>query len=93
MRDLEALLLSESATIRDAMACIDAGLTGIALVTTPGGELRGTITDGDVRRAMLADVDLGATVAVLFERQRALAEGVPTRSPRRRARAPSTSSR
>jgi dTDP-glucose pyrophosphorylase len=77
MRDLDALLLAEGATIREAMARIDAGRIGMALVTTPGRELCGTITDGDVRRAMLADVDLEAGISVLLERQRATAEGRP----------------
>lgn len=77
MRDFDSLLLAETATVRDAMACIDAGKIGIALVTTPEGRLRGTITDGDIRRAMLADVDLDGAVDVLLERQRLLHESRP----------------
>lgn len=77
MRDLDLLLLPESATLRDAMACIDRSRIGIALVTTPGRTLLGTVTDGDIRRAMLADVDLDASVHVLLERQQQLHEPRP----------------
>ena len=75
--ELEALCLSAGATIRDAMACIDLNRSGIALVVAEDLRLLGTITDGDIRRAMLADVDLGAPVGELLERQRALEEGRP----------------
>jgi dTDP-glucose pyrophosphorylase len=77
VRDLDVLMLSESATIRDAIGCIDASRVGIALVTTPHRKLLGTVTDGDIRRAMLADVDLGDSVNVLLERQQALHEPRP----------------
>jgi NDP-sugar pyrophosphorylase family protein len=39
--------------------------------------LLGTITDGDIRRAMLASLDLDVPVRVLIERQRELDEGRP----------------
>jgi dTDP-glucose pyrophosphorylase/CBS domain-containing protein len=73
------LLLRPDATVREAMACIDAGGVGIALVVDGDGRLAGTVTDGDVRRAMLADLDLATEVSVLVERQHELAaaEGRP----------------
>jgi dTDP-glucose pyrophosphorylase len=76
--ELEALLLPVDSCIRDAMACIDRNpRTGIALVVHPDGRLAGTVTDGDLRRAMLAHVDLDASVAELLERQQALHEPRP----------------
>lgn len=73
------LLLRPEATVREAMACIDAGGVGIALVVDADGSLAGTVTDGDVRRAMLADLDLSTPVRVLVDRQHELAaaEGRP----------------
>lgn len=77
-RELEPLLLQPDATVREAMACIDRNRSGIALVVEPDLRLLGTVTDGDVRRAMLADLDLETTVAVLLERQRELHVPRPT---------------
>jgi dTDP-glucose pyrophosphorylase len=75
--DLELLLLPVGARVRDAMACIDRNRTGIALVIHPDRRLVGTVTDGDLRRAMLAHVDLDAPVAALLERQQELQEPRP----------------
>lgn len=44
------------------MKCIDQGRCGIALVTDDAGHLLGTITDGDIRRAILAQQDLNAPI-------------------------------
>lgn len=75
--ELDGLLLPETATVRDAMSCIDRNHTGIALVVADGRRLLGTVTDGDLRRAMLADLELGAPVTLLLERQRELGEPRP----------------
>jgi dTDP-glucose pyrophosphorylase len=48
-----------------------------ALVVEPGRRLVGTVTDGDIRRAMLADISLDEGVGVLLERQAALGEDRP----------------
>jgi dTDP-glucose pyrophosphorylase len=66
------LLLRRDATVRGAMECIDRNQIGIALVVDAERHLIGTITDGDIRRAMLADVALDAPVVALLERQRDL---------------------
>ena len=75
--ELQPLLLASDASVREAMECIDGNQSGIALVVEPQGRLLGTVTDGDVRRAMLADLDLETPVSVLLERQRSLDEGRP----------------
>jgi dTDP-glucose pyrophosphorylase/CBS domain-containing protein len=75
--ELEPLLLRIGATVRDAMECIDRNQRGIALVVDGERSLLGTVTDGDLRRAMLADVALDAPVAVLLERQQELHEDRP----------------
>ena len=76
-RGLDALLLRAGANVREAMQCIDGSWLGIALVVGDDGRLIGTVTDGDIRRAMLADVSLDERVAVLLERQAALGEDRP----------------
>lgn len=65
--DAAPFCVPTTATIRDTMQRIDATARGIALVTGTNGELLGTITDGDVRRAILAGRDLFSPVTILLE--------------------------
>jgi dTDP-glucose pyrophosphorylase len=67
----------EGAPIQEALACIDATTRAIALVVADDRRLIGTVTDGDIRRAMLAHVDLSSPVKLLLERQRELGEERP----------------
>jgi dTDP-glucose pyrophosphorylase/CBS domain-containing protein len=76
-RSMESITLRAEATVREAMQCIDGGLLGIALVVDDRGTLIGTVTDGDIRRAMLADASLDEQVALLLDRQAALQEDRP----------------
>jgi len=66
---LEFLFISSDHSIRAAMACVDRGGCGIALVVDQERHLLGTITDGDVRRAVLAGTDLELPVSVLLNRK------------------------
>ncbi|MFM7037831.1 MAG: nucleotidyltransferase family protein [Planctomycetaceae bacterium] len=52
--ELERILIQPTATVQDAMASIDAGGRGIALLVRSDGHFIRTITDGDLRRAILA---------------------------------------
>ncbi|HEX7948857.1 MAG TPA: nucleotidyltransferase family protein [Candidatus Limnocylindrales bacterium] len=54
--------LPASATVRDAMERLDAAATQIVLVVDADDRLLGTITDGDIRRALLRQTALDATV-------------------------------
>jgi len=56
-------------SIRDAMAVIDRGAKGIALVVDEDRRLIGTVTDGDVRRLILAGGSLDAPVSELLARK------------------------
>jgi dTDP-glucose pyrophosphorylase len=67
--ELQELCLSMSGTIRDAVACVDRGGRGIALVIDDDRRLLGTITDGDVRRAMLMAINLDSPVSLILERK------------------------
>src|SRR3569832_1394846 len=53
MADWKKTLTPATATLRDAIARIDASALQIALVVDDEGRLAGTLTDGDVRRALL----------------------------------------
>jgi CBS domain-containing protein len=63
------LLVLPGSSIRQAIACIDRNQRGIVLVVDKEQHLLGTITDGDVRRAMLAGIDLDVSVDTLIERK------------------------
>lgn len=53
--------------IREVIADIDRNGEGMALVVDDERRLLGTVTDGDIRRAILAGVDLEAPVTVLLD--------------------------
>ena len=54
--------------VSDAIAKIDAGSIQIALVVDGQGKLKGTITDGDVRRGLLKGIPLNASVEQIMRR-------------------------
>ncbi len=57
------LLLNGQATINDALLALNASDHKIALITNEGSQLIGTLTDGDIRRAMLRGLGLGDPIA------------------------------
>jgi dTDP-glucose pyrophosphorylase len=71
VKDLTTLLINPTQTVRDALRCLDANGEGIALVVGEGDKLLGTITDGDLRRATLAGLDVDkVTVDSLLRRRK-----------------------
>lgn len=58
-RSLEAMTVPPTATLRDAMEAIDKGACEVCLVVDADSLLVGLLTDGDIRRALLAGSDLG----------------------------------
>jgi len=71
VKKVDRVLIGPTQTLREALQCIDAGAEGIALVVDADRKLLGTITDGDLRRAMLAGVDMDSeTVATLLGARR-----------------------
>jgi len=68
-RELQQLSVLPIASVREVMRAIDLAGSGIALVVDAERHLLGTITDGDVRRAILAGVDLGGSVSELLVRK------------------------
>ncbi|MCX7701780.1 MAG: CBS domain-containing protein, partial [Gemmataceae bacterium] len=67
--EIERLFISPTASIREATKLLDKGGKGIVLVVDPARRLVGTITDGDLRRAMLAGIDFELPVTTLLERK------------------------
>ncbi|HXZ99864.1 MAG TPA: sugar phosphate nucleotidyltransferase [Candidatus Binatia bacterium] len=59
---LSRLCVTSEATLRQALEAIDAGGAAIALVLDATDHLIGTLTDGDVRRALLAGAGLQAPI-------------------------------
>ena len=54
--------LNPASTLRDAVRSIEDLRQGIAAVTNKGGQLLGTLTDGDIRRCILKGGDLNTLV-------------------------------
>ncbi len=69
MVDLERFLVNPDHSIRETMACIDRNVKGIALIVDEDRSLIGTVTDGDIRRAILAGLNLDAPVSRLLNRK------------------------
>lgn len=66
-KNFPRFFIGVDSSIRDAIACIDDGGKGIALIVDSEQHLVGTISDGDVRRAMLAGENLDTGVKVLLD--------------------------
>lgn len=54
--------------VSDAIAKIDAGSIQIALVVDEQGRLKGTVTDGDVRRGLLKGIPLNAPIEQIMRK-------------------------
>jgi dTDP-glucose pyrophosphorylase len=64
----EQLMVAPTASIRMAIAQVDAGAIEIALVVDEQRRLLGTVTDGDVRRALLAGAELDDPIVPIVHR-------------------------
>lgn len=60
MKDWKDALLLDSGTIAEAIRVLDASPAHICLVVDGAGRLKGTITDGDIRRGLLRSLPLTA---------------------------------
>lgn len=66
---LDVCIVAETGTIRDAMRTLDSGAGQIALAVDAGGRLTGVVTDGDLRRALLAGAALESPVGPFLNRR------------------------
>lgn len=74
-RDLTDFLIDPAESLRVAMARINANRAGIVLVVDGERCLIGTITDGDIRRAILDGIAVATTVRELLAKRSAPAPG------------------
>ena len=68
MNNFQKILLSPSATIRQSLAIIDSGAKKIAIVADENQKLLGTLTDGDIRRAILNGGGLDVSIEAIYFR-------------------------
>lgn len=69
MNSISQSLITYSATIKQALLQLDQAGTGILLLTDDDGLFLRTVTDGDIRRLILADVSLEETLVKLPVRE------------------------
>ena len=67
--ELDRLVVSPGDSVRGVMECIDRSGKGIALVLDEERRLIATVTDGDIRRAILAGMDLNLKIGELVARR------------------------
>ncbi len=80
LRDPTPLVLPSKRSIREAVERIEAGGAGIALLVDDEGRLLATLSDGDVRRALLNDADLSAPAISIASRAPVVAPVAVTRA-------------
>lgn len=61
---LEQFLILESASMREALALIEANHHGIILTTDSSGVVKGLATDGDIRRRLIEGISLDDQIAL-----------------------------
>lgn len=62
--NVATVVIPDDSPLRRAISVIDRDVSRIALVVGPTGSLRGVVTDGDVRRALLAGADIDGPVTI-----------------------------
>ena len=77
---LRTIVVGETATIREVMAAIDRGGCELGLVVGVDGRLVGTVTDGDVRRALLSGVSMEDPLGPHVQRKFTAVRGDSTRA-------------
>lgn len=61
----ETALLSINSTIENAVQCLNISLMRIVLLIDKDGRLKGTVTDGDIRRGLLRGLSLASDVKLI----------------------------
>jgi dTDP-glucose pyrophosphorylase len=68
MKDFQRILVQSDTPVLEAMKRLDDGAAQIVLVVDRDGTLRGTVTDGDTRRALLRGVTLDVPVSTIMNK-------------------------
>jgi len=66
MKNYKNIILQKTSTIKKALQIIDTGALKIALVVDDSEKLIGTISDGDIRRAILKGVGLDENISDVY---------------------------
>lgn len=66
--ELEKMICSYNATIKDVMMCIDRNAKGTAFITDDTGRLAGIMTDGDIRRLLINGYGLNDCIEMHIKR-------------------------
>ena len=61
-------VIKQSSSIKDALSLIDKNKSGFVLVCDEVGKLRGTLTDGDIRRTLLKGTSIADCVEGIYKR-------------------------
>lgn len=64
----ELFVIEPSSSINEALSLIDKNRSGFALVCDKAGMLMGTLTDGDIRRALLKGASIADSVEGIYKR-------------------------
>ncbi len=62
MKNLGNILVCESTTLLETLNAINLNQKGTAIVVDKENKLLGTITDGDIRRAILENISLNSSI-------------------------------
>lgn len=65
---IEYLTINKEASIIEALRLIDKNAKGILIVVDEEGKVLGTITDGDIRRAILKDISVNTSIKELYNK-------------------------
>jgi len=68
VKDIEGIKLTVNSTIKDALSIIDSGAVKFAIVVDDDNKLLGTLTDGDIRRAILSGKSLNDSVHDVYSK-------------------------
>ena len=62
MKNIQKLKITKNSSLRNALKIISEGAIKIALIVDKSNKLLGTLTDGDIRRAILKGLDIDSSV-------------------------------
>lgn len=82
MKNWQSIILPPSATIREAMRSLDKGSLRISLIVDSENKLLGTVTDGDIRRALLREANMDDAISQVMNAQPITASSLSTREQR-----------
>lgn len=82
MQQLGEICLQPTSTIRDAMRSLDKGSLRICLLVNESNQLLGTVTDGDIRRALLRNAHMEDLVVQIMNTRPITAEQASSREQR-----------